>query len=133
MKPLITQFGVLPYRIDPDKGVQFLLVTSREHRPLGDSEGQSDAAAARPRNRRRAKPMRRPAIEGEGRDEPIGAYRYDKQAALGQSGPRRVVTVYPLLGDPPALRLAGARRSANAAGSIRRKAAPRSTSPSSRR
>jgi len=95
LKPLITQFGVLPYRIDPDKGLQFLLVTSRETgrwvipkgNPMPRLRGHETAIH---------EAYEEAGVEGEMSQDPIGRFSYDKQRRAGGPVEARV-TVYALL------------------------------------
>jgi 8-oxo-dGTP pyrophosphatase MutT (NUDIX family) len=90
---LITQFGALPWRIDPEKGLQILLITSRDTgrwviprgNPMPRLAGHETAA--------------REAHEEAGLDgivspDPIGRYRYEKRRP-DEAVPAEV-TVYPL-------------------------------------
>ncbi|HKR25228.1 MAG TPA: DUF47 family protein [Allosphingosinicella sp.] len=95
MKPLITQFGVLPCRIDPDKGLQFLLVTSRDTgrwvipkgNPMPRLRGHETALH---------EAYEEAGIEGDMSRDPIGWFSYEKQRR--SSGPVEArVTVYALL------------------------------------
>ena len=91
---MITQFGALPWRIDPEKGLQILLITSRDTgrwviprgNPMTRLKGHETAA--------------REAHEEAGLDgivspSPIGRYAYEKRRQAGDSVPA-TVTVYPL-------------------------------------
>ncbi len=95
MKPLITQFGVLPYRLDPDKGVQFLLVTSRDTGRWVIPKGNP-----MPRLRGHETAMHEAyeeaGVDGDMSREPIGSFSYDKQRRSGDPVEARV-TVYALL------------------------------------
>nr|WP_243450930.1 DUF47 family protein [Sphingosinicella sp. CPCC 101087] len=89
----MTQFGALPWRMDPEKGLQILLITSRDTgrwviprgNPMSRLKGHETAA--------------REAHEEAGLDgtilpTPIGRYRYEKRR--GDNSVPAEVTVYPL-------------------------------------
>ncbi len=91
---MITQFGALPWRRDPEKGLQILLITSRDTgrwviprgNPMTRLKGHETAA--------------REAHEEAGLDghiwpAPIGRYSYEKKKRSGDAAPAQV-TVYPL-------------------------------------
>jgi uncharacterized protein Yka (UPF0111/DUF47 family)/8-oxo-dGTP pyrophosphatase MutT (NUDIX family) len=92
---LITQYGVLPYRVDADGKVEILLITSRERRRWVVPKGNpipfflNYESAAR-------EAFEEAGAEGRIATVPIGSYRYEKRRRAG--GPAlAIVTVYPLL------------------------------------
>lgn len=78
---LIRQFGALPYRVDKDKGLQILLVTSRDTGrwvvPKGNPmlHKKSYEAAA-------LEAHEEAGVEGEIATTPIGTFRYRKRRRL---------------------------------------------------
>lgn len=91
---MIRQYGVLPYRVDSDGGVQILLVTSRQtgrwvipkgHPIAGLSPAESAAREA----------YEEAGIEGEVAPGALGAFRYRKRIRFGLPRLARV-TVFPL-------------------------------------
>jgi two-component system phosphate regulon sensor histidine kinase PhoR len=91
---MLIQFGALPYRIDPEKGLQVLLVTSRDTGRWVIPRG----------NRMPGLPGRETAvhesfeeagIEGEISKAPIGRYDYEKKRGDREPVPAQV-TVYSL-------------------------------------
>jgi uncharacterized protein len=91
---LIVQFAALPFRIDAEKGLQILLITSRDTGrwviPKGNPKprfrGHETAAS---------EAYEEAGIEGEVLDRPIGHYTYDKSRRSGDTIPA-LVTVYPM-------------------------------------
>jgi len=89
---LLTQFGALPYKIDREKGLQILLVTSRDTgrwvipkgNPMPRLQGHETAAQ---------EAHEEAGIEGVLSDSPIGRYGYGKRRRSGQVVPAEV-TVY---------------------------------------
>ncbi len=91
---MLVQFAALPFRIDPEKGLQILLITSRETRrwvipkgnPIARLTGHEAAAN---------EAFEEAGIEGELLEWPIGHYHYDKVLRSGDDAPA-LVTVYPM-------------------------------------
>ena len=91
---MITQFGVLPYREEPDKGLQILLVTSRDTGrwiiPRGNKmprlQGHETA---------RREAYEEAGIEGAMSSAPIGRFYYEKKRSLREPVEAEV-TVYAL-------------------------------------
>jgi uncharacterized protein len=91
----ITQFGVLAYREEAEKGLQFLLVTSRDTgrwvipkgNPMPRLRGRETAAH---------EAFEEAGVEGDMSRDPIGWFSYDKQRRSGDPVEARV-TVYALL------------------------------------
>lgn len=90
----IVQYGALPWRHDSQRGLQFLLITSRDTgrwvipkgNPIRGLEGHQTAAQ---------EAYEEAGIEGEIAPEPIGAFDYGKRRRSGAIVPARV-TVYPM-------------------------------------
>jgi 8-oxo-dGTP pyrophosphatase MutT (NUDIX family) len=91
---LITQYGALPYRIDREKGLQVLLITSRDTGrwviPKGNPVAGLAAAEAAAQEA-----YEEAGIEGEVAPDPIGGFDYGKRRRDGSTVPARV-TVYAL-------------------------------------
>jgi uncharacterized protein Yka (UPF0111/DUF47 family)/8-oxo-dGTP pyrophosphatase MutT (NUDIX family) len=91
---LITQYGVLPFRVDRDGALQYLLITSKERGRWVIPKGNpipfflNHESAAR-------EAFEEAGIEGRIAADPIGVYRYDKKRRSGAAA--AMVTVYPLL------------------------------------
>jgi predicted phosphate transport protein (TIGR00153 family) len=91
---LITQYGVLPYRVDAEGKVEILLITSRERRRWVVPKGNpipfflNYESAAR-------EAFEEAGLEGRIATAPIGSFRYEKRRRAG--GAAAIVTVYPLL------------------------------------
>ena len=91
---MISQYAALPYRIDPEKGLQVLLITSRDTarwvipkgNPVPRLSGHETAAA---------EAYEEAGVEGDMSDAPIGRYSYDKRRSGAQVP--AMVTVYALL------------------------------------
>ena len=91
---MIRQFGALPFREDPDKGLQVLLVTSRDTgrwvvpkgNPIPRLQGHETAAR---------EAYEEAGVEGSVYDMPIGHYVYEKKRRSGDPVDAEV-TVYPL-------------------------------------
>ncbi len=91
---MITQFAALPYRHDPEAGLQFLLITSRETErwvipkgnPIPRLTGRETAAR---------EAYEEAGIEGIVGRSPIGRYGYEKKRRSGAVTAE--VVVYPLL------------------------------------
>ena len=79
---MINQFGVLPFRIDPERGLQILLVTSRDTgrwvipkgNPIPRLQGHGTA---------RREAYDEAGIEGALSQSPIGSYAYVKHRRSG--------------------------------------------------
>jgi uncharacterized protein Yka (UPF0111/DUF47 family)/8-oxo-dGTP pyrophosphatase MutT (NUDIX family) len=91
---LITQYGVLPYRVDGEAGLQILLITSKERRrwviPKGNPIPSLLAYEAGAREA-----FEEAGVEGKISPDPVGTFGYDKRKRAGPAA--AVVTVYPLL------------------------------------
>jgi len=92
---LITQYGVLPYRVDAEGKVEILLITSKERRRWVVPKGNpipfflNYESAAR-------EAFEEAGVEGRIAIAPIGAFRYEKRRRA--DGPAAaVVSVYPML------------------------------------
>ena len=91
---LITQYGVLPYRLDAQGKLEFLLITSRERRRWVVPKGNpipfllNYESAAR-------EAFEEAGVEGPIAIQPIGSYRYGKRRRGGEAP--AIVNVYPLL------------------------------------
>jgi predicted phosphate transport protein (TIGR00153 family) len=92
---LITQYGVLPYRVDADGTLQLLLITSKERRRWVIPKGNpipfmlNQESAAR-------EAFEEAGVEGRIASAPIGTYRYGKRRRSGEEA-AAIVNVYPLL------------------------------------
>lgn len=92
---MITQYGVLPYRVDEKEGLRILLITSKERRRWVIPKGNpipfflNYESAAR-------EAFEEAGVEGRIAAEPIGTYRYGKRRRSGESA-AAIVTVYSLL------------------------------------
>ena len=92
--PSINQFGVLAWRREPEKGLQILLVTSRDTgrwvipkgNPMPNLRGRETAAH---------EAFEEAGIEGEISEEPVGRFAYAKQRRSGRAV-EALVTVYSL-------------------------------------
>ena len=89
---LITQFGVLPFRLDEEQGVQILLVTSRETGRWLIPKGNPIPLLRGPGTARR-EAYEEAGIEGPLSDAPIGRYIYRKRRRSGETVAAQV-TVY---------------------------------------
>ena len=91
---MLIQFGALPWRIDPDKGLQILLITSRDTgrwviprgNPMARLKGHETAAR---------EAHEEAGLDGPISPTPVGRYGYDKRRASGETIPA-TVTVYAL-------------------------------------
>jgi len=92
---LITQYGVLPYRIDRDGGLQILLVTSRQTGRWVIPKGNPIPVFLNYESAAR-EAFEEAGVEGRIATAPIGTFRYDKRRRSGASA-AAIVTVYPLL------------------------------------
>ncbi len=92
---MLTQYGVLPYRVDEAGGLEFLLITSKERRRWVIPKGNpipfflNYESAAR-------EAFEEAGIEGRIATLPAGSYRYAKRRRSGGEA-AAIVTVYPLL------------------------------------
>ena len=90
---MITQYGVLPYRVAADGGIEILLITSKERGRWVIPKGNpipfmlNHESAAR-------EAYEEAGVEGPIAIEPIGSYRYDKKRRGGAAP--ALVNVYPL-------------------------------------
>lgn len=89
---MITQYGALPYRIDPEKELRILLITSRDTGRWVIPKGNPVAGLAGAETAAR-EAYEEAGIEGEVSPEPIGGFGYDKRRRDGSAVPARV-TVY---------------------------------------
>ena len=91
---MIVQYGALPFRIDEEKGVEILLITSRDTgrwvipkgNPMPRLRGHETAAQ---------EAFEEAGIEGRLSDSPIGRFTYGKRRRSGEVIPAEV-TVYAL-------------------------------------
>lgn len=92
---MITQYGVLPYRVDGEGALQFLLITSKERGRWVIPKGNpipfflNHESAAR-------EAYEEAGVEGGIATAPVGSYRYEKRRRSGDRA-AAIVTVYPLL------------------------------------
>ena len=92
---MITQYGVLPYRVDPEGRIEILLITSRERKRWVVPKGNpipfllNYESAAR-------EAFEEAGVEGRIAVLPIGAYRYQKRRRGGVAA-AAIVNLYPLL------------------------------------
>ena len=92
---MITQYGVLPYRVDEAGALEILLITSRERRRWVVPKGNpipfmlNYESAAR-------EAFEEAGVEGRIATLPIGTYRYEKRRRGGGTAPA-LVNLYPLL------------------------------------
>ncbi|WP_114954286.1 DUF47 family protein [Sphingosinicella terrae] len=91
----MVQFAALPWRVDPDKGVQVLVITSRDTgrwvipkgNPMPRLKGHETAAR---------EAHEEAGIDGHVSAVPIGHYEYEKRRRSGPDA-TAFVTVYPML------------------------------------
>ena len=89
---LITQYGVLPYRVDAEGKLEFLLITSKERRRWVVPKGNpipfllNYESAAR-------EAFEEAGVEGQIATVPIGTYRYDKRRRAGGAAPAIVTSI----------------------------------------
>ena len=91
---MLVQFAALPFRFDPEKGLQILLITSRETRrwvipkgnPIPRLKGHETAAR---------EAYEEAGIDGQLLELPIGHYHYEKNRRSGDDIPA-LVAVYPM-------------------------------------
>jgi len=94
MPPVITQYGVLPYRIDGEGRIEILLITSKERRRWVVPKGNpiphllNYESAAR-------EAFEEAGIEGRIAPLPVGSFRYEKRRRSGDAA--AIVNLYPLL------------------------------------
>jgi uncharacterized protein Yka (UPF0111/DUF47 family)/8-oxo-dGTP pyrophosphatase MutT (NUDIX family) len=92
---LLTQYGVLPYRVGGESGLEILLITSKERRRWVIPKGNpipfflNYESAAR-------EAFEEAGVEGRIATVPAGTYRYAKRRRSGAEE-AAIVTVYPLL------------------------------------
>ena len=92
---MITQYGVLPYRVDAEGKLEILLITSRERGRWVVPKGNpipfllNYESAAR-------EAFEEAGVEGRISTVPIGSYRYQKRRRGGGAAPA-IVNLYPLL------------------------------------
>ena len=87
---MITQFGVLPYRVDPEKGLEILLVTSRETERWVIPRGNPMARVQGHETARR-EAYEEAGIEGPLSEAPIGRFGYEKRRRTGDSVTAQVI------------------------------------------
>jgi len=93
---LITQYGVLPYRVDAEGKLEILLITSRERGRWVVPKGNpipfllNYESAAR-------EAFEEAGVEGRIATMPIGSYRYEKRRQGGGGAAPAIVNLYPLL------------------------------------
>ena len=94
MAGVITQYGVLPYRMDGDGRIEILLITSKERRRWVVPKGNpipfllNYEAAAR-------EAFEEAGVEGRIAPLPIGSFRYEKRRRSGDAA--AIVNLHPLL------------------------------------
>lgn len=94
MALVITQYGVLPYRLDAQGEAEILLITSKERRRWVIPKGNpipfflNHESAAR-------EAFEEAGVEGRMSPDPIGSFRYEKRRRGGDAA--AIVSVYPLL------------------------------------
>lgn len=92
---MLTQYGVLPYRVDGEGALEILLITSKERRRWVIPKGNpipfflNYESAAR-------EAFEEAGVEGKVATVPAGTYRYAKRRRAGAAA-AAIVTVYPLL------------------------------------
>lgn len=92
---MLTQYGVLPYRVDGEGRLEILLITSKERRRWVIPKGNpipfflNYESAAR-------EAFEEAGVEGRIATVPAGTYRYSKRRRSGSEA-AAIVTVYPLL------------------------------------
>ena len=92
---MISQYGVLPYRVDREGRIEILLITSRERRRWVVPKGNpipfflNHESAAR-------EAFEEAGVEGKIATVPIGSFRYEKRRSSGRTA-AAAVTLYPLL------------------------------------
>lgn len=91
---MLTQYGVLPYRIDGEGGLEILLITSRQTRRWVIPKGHPIPGLAPPHSAAR-EAYEEAGIEGEVGGTALGGYRYRKGFRFLLPRMARV-TVYPL-------------------------------------
>ena len=91
---MITQYGVLPYRVDAARGLQILLITSKERGRWVIPKGNPIPAFLNHESAAR-EAFEEAGVEGRIATSPIGSFRYDKRRRAGAAD--AIVTVYPLL------------------------------------
>ncbi len=89
---MITQYGVLPYRLDEEKGVQILLVTSRDTERWVIPRG-NPMPRMRGHETARREAYEEAGIEGPMSEAPIGRFSYEKRRRSGEATMAQV-TVY---------------------------------------
>jgi uncharacterized protein len=91
---LITQYGVLPYRVDGEGRIEILLITSKERRRWVVPKGNpipfllNYESAAR-------EAFEEAGVEGRIAPLPVGSFRYEKRRRSGDAA--AIVNVHPLL------------------------------------
>ena len=91
---MISQYGVLPYRVDEGGKLEILLITSRERRRWVIPKGNPIPSFLNYETAAR-EAFEEAGIEGGISVEPIGAYRYGKRRRSGEEVPA-LVTLYPM-------------------------------------
>ena len=128
---MLTQYGVLPYRVDGEGGLEILLITSKERRRWVIPKGNpipfflNYESAAR-------EAFEEAGVEGRVATVPVGHLSLRQEAALGRGrgGDRHRLSA---AGDSRGRRLARAPASGSGAGSPAPRRPRRSRSPSCRR
>jgi predicted phosphate transport protein (TIGR00153 family) len=91
---LITQYGVLPYRVDADGAIEILLITSRERRRWVVPKGNPIPSLLNHESAAR-EAFEEAGVEGRIATAPIGTFRYEKRRLGGQAA--AIVNLYPML------------------------------------
>ena len=92
---LITQYGVLPYRVDAEGELEILLITSRERRRWVVPKGNPISFLLNYESAAR-EAFEEAGVEGRISTVPIGSYRYEKRRRGGGTA-AAIVNLYPLL------------------------------------
>ena len=91
---MITQYGVLPYRVEAAGELQILLITSKERGRWVIPKGNPIPAFLNYESAAR-EAFEEAGVEGRIATSPIGTFRYDKRRRSGLAD--AIVTLYPLL------------------------------------
>lgn len=94
MAGVITQYGVLPYRIGRDGRIEILLITSRERRRWVVPKGNPIPCLLNYESAAR-EAFEEAGVEGPIAPLPIGSFRYEKRRRSGDAA--AIVNVHPLL------------------------------------
>lgn len=92
---MITQYGVLPYRVDAEGKLEILLITSRERRRWVVPKGNPIAFLLNYESAAR-EAFEEAGVEGRIATMPIASYHYQKRRRAGDAA-AAIVNLYPLL------------------------------------